>query len=69
MKTYSDIGAFLEEVFPLEYRKIVRQQPGDAEEEINSINSSFAEKLENIIKGNKRPARASSSNVPDRGEQ
>jgi hypothetical protein len=53
MKTYPDIDAFLEEAFPLECRKIERQRPGAAEEEIDNINSSFAEKLENIIKGNK----------------
>jgi hypothetical protein len=69
MKTYPDINAFLEEAFPLECRKIARQQPGAAEEEINSINSSFAEKLEHIIKGNKRGAQAPSSNAPDTGEQ
>ena len=68
MKTYPDIDAFLEEAFPLECRKIARQRPAAAEEEIDTINSSFTEKLENIIKGNDRPAKAPPSNAPDTGE-
>ena len=55
MKMYPDINAFLEEAFPLECRKIARRQPGAAEEEINTIDRSFAEKLESIIRGNTPP--------------
>ena len=51
MKTYPNIDAFLEEAFPQECRKIARQRPSAVEEDIDTIDRSFAEKLENIIKG------------------
>ena len=52
MKTYPNIDAFLEEAFPQECRKIARQRPSPVEEDIDTIDRSFAEKLEDIMKGN-----------------
>jgi hypothetical protein len=57
MKTYSDIDDFIIEMFPLEYRKIIKQKNTPVEDFIENINRDFAENLEGIIKGKEKKSK------------
>ncbi|MDR1836440.1 MAG: hypothetical protein LBQ89_02170 [Treponema sp.] len=53
MKTYKNIDEFIQEVLPLEYRKIIKRKKSQIEESIEEADAEFDEKLEKIIKGEK----------------
>jgi hypothetical protein len=49
--TFKDIDEFIIEAFPLEYDKIIKQRQTPIERSIKTIDSSFAQELEKIMKG------------------
>jgi len=53
METYKNIDEFIEEAFPLEVRKIMKQVKSEAEEIIEKADAEFDEKLKEIISGEK----------------
>jgi hypothetical protein len=53
MKIYKNVDDFIIEIFPLEYRKIIKQKNTPVEDSIENANRDFAGKLEGIIKGEK----------------
>jgi len=55
MKTYKDVDEFIMEVFPLEYLKIIKQRKAKTDEDTEEANADFDKKLDEIIKGEKKP--------------
>jgi len=53
MKTYKEINEFIQDVFPEEYEKIIKQKKSPLERSIERVDNVFAEELEETIKGKK----------------
>ena len=54
MKTYTNIEEFILENFPLEHKKITKQKKSEIEAFIEVADVEFDQKLEAIIKGEKK---------------